>query len=126
MISISNEPDQTMWPIEYVRELIKINQPQLTQHVTESWNNANIYGSSSWYESVTSYDSSVFRCFRTRIDSNTVTASGDGIVITFKNESNSDYIVEKVTIAEIDPSDAEGNVIDSTWKKSNIRRAGRG
>ena len=106
-----HKPPETMWPYKYVRELIVNNQVPLDDSLVESWNALNEIGSTAWY------DSDVKWCIRSKIDGNTIHGQGNNVVITFGNRNYGDYKVKKVSIAEIDPSDPEGNVVDSTWTK---------
>lgn len=76
-----------------------------------SWSANSQTGDSTWA------DSSAVWCVRVPVNSESMQANGDNIVLGFQGRSSGSYTIRKVSIAEKDPNGDEGDIVNSTWKR---------
>ena len=75
------------------------------------WNATEQAGDSTWDDSWATW------CARVLIEGDSITQSGNQIMLGFQGRDSGDYRIRKVSIAEADPNGGEGDVIDSTWTR---------
>ncbi|MFZ1986778.1 MAG: hypothetical protein WAU91_20370, partial [Desulfatitalea sp.] len=76
-----------------------------------SWSANSQTGDTTWS------DSTALWCVRALVNSESLQINGNNIVLGFQGRGSSSYIIRKVSIAEKDSSGAQGNVVNSTWKR---------
>ena len=62
-------------------------------------------------------DSGVRWCARVLIEGNSITQSGNQVILGLQGRNSGDYRIRKVSIAEADPNGGEGDVVDNTWSE---------
>jgi hypothetical protein len=75
------------------------------------WKASNQYANDIWD------DSTVTWCVRVPIAGSSIERSVSKFRISFEGRSSGNYTIKKVSIAQKDPNGAEGDIIDSTFRK---------
>ena len=83
----------------------------ISSNNTISWSAVDQTGDTTWTDSTATW------CVRALVESGSVIASGDTVMIGFQGRTSSNYTLRKVSIAAKDPSGYDGDVIDSTWTR---------
>lgn len=75
-----------------------------------SWSANSETGDDTWA------DSTAVWCARVLVNSDSIQYDGDNIILTFQGRNSGSYTIRKVSIAEKDDNDQDGNIVNNTWK----------
>ena len=60
-------------------------------------------------------DSSAVWCTRVLVQGDSISTSGNNVILSFQGRNSGEYSISKVSIAEKDPNGQDGDIIDNTW-----------